>query len=349
MLSYWPEEMIVGINNTEMKLELSNGSIWQVVGTDNVDRLVGANPVGCVFSEYSLQDPRAWDYVRPILAENDGWAMFIYTPRGRNHGYTLHKMAQKNPTWFSQVLTRDDTNAIPASAIQEELDAGMPTEMVEQEFFCSFNASLVGAYFAQQIATAYTEKRIGRVPWEPRLPVNTAWDLGMGDSTAIWFHQAYGNENRIIDYYESSGMPLSHYAKVLKEKPYVYGKHHGPHDLRVREMGTGKSRFEVARTLGLRFNIVKNLPIDDGIDAVRNFLMSCWIDEVKCERGLEGLKQYRKDFDEVRKVYRDKPVHDWSSHPADAFRYLAVGERHPTDQLRKLPREADSDYNVLTY
>lgn len=354
-LSYWPDSMIKNVNNTDMKIELHNDSIWQVVGTDNVDRLVGSNPVGCVFSEYSLQDPRAWDYIRPILAENDGWAMFIYTPRGMNHGYEMFELAKRNPKWFCEVLTVDNTGVITSEAIQDERDAGMSEEMIQQEFYCSFKSSLIGSYYATQISKMYDEKRIGDFPWIPQLPVYTAWDLGMSDATAIWFFQVLGQRVRYIDYYEASGELIGHYIGEMRKKPYVYAPYHfGPHDLRVRELfGSGqnaKTRFQVAWGLGLKFHIVKQHELADGIEVVRNHLQFAEIDETKCKRGLEGLKTYRKKFDEVRKVYTSTPEHGWESHPADAFRIGAMGLRITgSDRMKSVSRTADSDYDVLSY
>jgi len=345
-LDYWPPEMIENVNNTEMKLEFKNGAIWQVVGTDNVDRLVGANPVGCVLSEYSLQDPRAWNYIRPILAENEGWALFIYTPRGRNHGYTLYKTARDNDSWFGQVLTVDDTGAITPEAVQDERDAAMPEEMIKQEFYCSFDASLVGAYYADQMSKAQDDGRICKVPFEPALPVITAWDLGMHDYTAIWFAQQDRTANRVIDYYEASGLGLEAYARVLKSKPYTYSEHLAPRDIEVREMGTGKSRKEIARNFGITFRTVPQIGVQDGINVVRQFLPKCYFDAHNTDAGLECLKQYTKDFDHKKNMFRDKPAHNWASHGADAFRMLAVGLRNPIN-LESLPTHAASDYNIF--
>ena len=347
-LEHFPKEMWEAVNNTEMRLTLKNGSIYQVVGTDNVDRLVGANPVGVVFSEYSLQDPRAWDYIRPILAENGGWALFIYTARGRNHGYDLLNMAKRNEKWFQQTLTVEDTRAISSDAVEEERQAGMPEEMIQQEFYCSFDAPLVGSYYGSAMAKLLADGRLTSLPYEPRLEVHTAWDLGVSDSTAIVFYQKHGQEIRIIDYYENSGEGMAHYAKIIKEKEYVYGEHLAPHDIQVRELGSGKSRLEVARELGIRFRVVPNLRIDDGIEAVRTTLPKCWFDEKKCSHLIESLRQYRKDFDEKNKVFRDRPLHDWTSHPADAFRYMCVGIRDQLDMnARKLPRMAEMEYKIL--
>ena len=346
-LEHFPKELWANVNNTDMRLELKNGSIYQVVGTDNVDRLVGSNPVGVVFSEYSLQDPRAWDLVRPILAENGGWAMFIYTARGRNHGYDLFNMANRNERWFCQRLSVDDTAVLNQEAIDEEREAGMPEELIQQEFYCSFDAPLVGSYYGSLMAKALAEERIKNVPYEPRLEVHTSWDLGMGDSTAIIWFQQFGNEYRIIDYYENQGEGIPHYVKIVREKDYIYGRHIAPHDIKVREMGTGKSRFEVARDLGLRFDICPNIQIDDGIEAARSIIPRCYFDEKKCSILVEALRQYRKDYDEKNKVYKNRPLHDWSSHGADAFRYLALGTRDINKNRQNLPSFADSNYNVL--
>ena len=348
-LSHWPEPLVQNVNNVEMKLEMKNGSIWQVVGTDNVDRLVGANPVGCIFSEYALQDKRAWDYIRPILAENGGWALFIYTPRGRNHGYDLYQLAKRNENWFADLLTVEDTHAIPISAVDEEREAGMPEELFQQEFFCSFDASLVGSYYGRQMKWLTEEGRITDVRWEPNLPVDTWWDLGMHDATAIWFVQQFRNEIRVIDYYEGEGLGFESYAEELKKRPYSYGEHIGPHDLKVRELGTGKSRVEVARDWGLYFKIAKNIGVQEGINAVRSTLPKCWFDQTKCYRGLEGLRQYRKEFDDKRGMFREKPHHDEHSHPADAFRIGCVAYTSP--DTRSLARPAfavGTDYDPFS-
>ena len=256
-------------------------------------------------------------------------------------------MASRNDKWFCQRLSVDDTSAVPAEAIEDERNAGMPEELIQQEFFCSFDAPLVGSYYGSLMAKALAEERIKEVPYEPRLEVNKAWDLGMGDSTAIIFFQQFGNEYRIIDYYENQGEGIPHYVKVIREKDYIYGKHIAPHDIKVREMGTGKSRFEVARDLGLRFHVCPHVLIEDGIEAARSIIPRCYFDEKRCTTLVEALRQYRKDYDEKRKVYRDKPLHDWTSHAADAFRYLALGTRDLTIDKRKLPTFAENDYGIL--
>lgn len=352
-LSFFPQDLVKSVNNTDMKLELTNGSIWQVVGTENVDRLVGANPVGVVFSEYSLQDPRAWDYIRPILAENGGWAVFIYTPRGKNHGWDLYQMALKNPSWFCQVLKAGDTGVINQAIIDEERAAGMQEELINQEFYCSFEAGMVGSYYGTQLARLVEQGHLARVPHDPRLLVDTGWDLGMDDSTVIWFAQVARSETRIIDYYEASGEGLTHYVKVLREKQdqfgYNYGRHFAPHDIEVRELGTGKSRKEIAHKLGLKFTTVPKLSVEDGIEAVRTLLPTCYFDELKTKKGFDALMNYRKEFDEKRRTFLQQPYHDWSSHGADGFRTLAVGLRRSNVNRRNLPRQADSAFSALNW
>ncbi len=326
-LDHFPKELIDGKpNETEMKIKFRNGSLFQIIGTDNIDSVVGSNPIGCVFSEYSLQNPQAWSFIRPILKENGGWALFVYTPRGKNHGYDLYQMAKKNPDWFSQVLTVRDTGVVSEADIQQERDEGMDEDLIQQEYYCSFEGSLQGAYYGKQMRLAEAEGRIGNVPYDEMMEVDTWWDLGIDDCLTIWFSQSVGREIRFIDYLEVSGEGFSYIAKELKDKPYVYGRHHLPFDAKVRELGTGKSRLEIAESLGIRpIDIVDKLPIDEGINAARMIFGQCWFDAKKCERGIDALRSYHKEFDDERKIYKNKPEHDWSSHGADSFRYMAVG------------------------
>ena len=321
----WPRVLRAATNKQEMKIELKCGSIWQLCGSDNYDSLVGANPVGVVFSEYSLANPAAWDYIRPILAENGGWALFIYTARGRNHGHTLFQLGESHPKWFCQRLTVADTGIIPPEAIEEERAAGMSPDMIDQEFYCSFDAAAVGSYYGREMNAAEQEGRITAVPWEPSLPVHTFWDLGLSDSTAIWFAQVVGREVHAVDYLEHSGVGLDWYARELGERPYAYGEHVLPHDASVRELGTGKSRVETLAGLGLKVRVLPSQSLMDGINAVRLILPRTWFDKTKCARGVDALRLYRREWDEGRKIFHDRPWHDWTSHPADAFRYLAEG------------------------
>lgn len=327
VLDAWPEQLVANRRNDEMKLELKNGSMWQVVGSDNYNSLVGANPVGVVFSEYSIADPAAWDFIRPILAENGGWALFAYTPRGRNHGWKLYDMARDNPDWHCSLLTVEDTDAISLDVVEQERQAGMSEEMIQQEFYCSFEAPLFGAYYAKQMLSAEKDGRIGNVPHDEHVQTETWWDLGIGDATAIWFVQRVGQELHAIDYYEASGEPLSHYVKVMREKPYVYADAVLPHDAKARELQTGKSRVDALKSLGVSARVMAASKVDDGIEQVRAALGKTWFDAKKCERGLDALRQYRKETasekmwrDGNTPEYRDRPLHDWASHGADAFR-----------------------------
>ncbi len=332
-MDHFPKELLDGKpNDTEMKVKLRNGSIFQIIGTDNIDSVVGTNPVGCVFSEYALQDPAAWDFIRPILLENDGWAVFNFTPRGDNHGKDIKELAEASKDWFCQVLTVDDTKVISKEALKREREEIIAKDgndaLFQQEYYCSFDAPVQGAYYGTQLIKALEEGRIGKVPYDPALSVNTYWDLGIGDSMSIWFIQQSGQEIRVIDYYENTGEGLAHYAKILQDKGYVYGDHYAPHDIEVRELGSGKSRKETAANLGIIFQVAPKLPIDDGIDAVRNILARCWFDAVKCKRGINSLKNYHKEYDEKNRTYKSHPVHDWASHGADAFRYFAISHQN---------------------
>ena len=214
----------------------------------------------------------------------------------------------------------------------KEAKLTMGEDRYEQEFECSFEAAIVGAYYAMEMKTALEENRITTVPYDPSVGVVTAWDLGIGDSTSIWFAQYVGQEIRVIDYYENSGVGLDHYAKELNSKNYHYMDHILPHDVQVKELGTGKSRLETLHNLGIQdVTIAPKLAIEDGIQAARSMLNRCWFDEEKCNRGIEALRQYRREFDEKNKTWRGRPLHDWTSHGADAWRYLAVGKQTETN------------------
>jgi hypothetical protein len=290
---------------------------------------MGANPVGVVFSEWSLQSPAAWDYLSPILAENGGWAAFIYTPRGKNHGFTTYKTALAYPdTWFAKVSTVEDTKAISYEILAQEREECIRKYGNDafwmQEYMCSFEVPIQGAYYATQLLDAEREGRITSVPYDMNTTVDTHWDLGIDDSMTIWFLQTVGKEIHLIDYLEGSGEGINYYISQLSKKPYIYGKHYAPHDIKVRELGTGKSRLEVAKSLGINFEVTPMIPIDDGIQAVRNILSRCWFDKNSCEKGIDALMSYHKEWDEKNQVYKTHPEHDWSSHAADSFRGLAV-------------------------
>jgi phage terminase large subunit len=326
-MDHIPKQLIIGVpNSSEMKIRLLNGSMIQIVGVDNIDRIVGTNPIGCVFSEYSLQDPKGWEFIRPILAENGGWAVFTYTPRGSNWGKDLYDMAVRNKNWFCQKLTCIDTGVPTQEDIELERDSGMSDDMIEQEFYTSFTKGIEGSYYAKYINKAREDGRISSVPLDPQQRVYTSWDIGYGDSTAIIFFQLTGNEIHIFDYYEAHGEGLPHYAWVLNEKGYVYADHYAPHDIDSHSFSSGLSAKEVGRDLGIRFVTLPTLKLklEDGIEAVRGLFPRFWIDERKCADLIKAIENYRKEYDERLGTYKSKPLHDRWSHAADSLRYLSL-------------------------
>jgi len=296
--------------------------------------LMGTNPQGVVFSEYALQDPRAYQYMRPILTANDGWALFISTPRGKNHMWELYNIAKQSPEWFCYKLTVEDTNHIPLSLIEKEKQEGiMSDDLIQQEYYTSFEMGVEGAYYAKYLDRMRVKGQIGTVPWESGFKVHTAWDLGVRDSTAIIFFQTIGQTVRIIDYYEKNKEGLEHYVNVIESKPYSYGKHIAPHDIKVTEFGSGLTRLEKARQLGIKFTIADDMTISDGIEAVRSSFSKIWIDENKCSQLIKALENYRQEYDIKRKVYSTQPLHNWASHAADCMRYLAISLPKTRDGL----------------
>jgi phage terminase large subunit len=328
----FPEELRTTTRNNEMSIEFKVGSTFQVVGSDNFDSLVGSPPAGVVFSEWSLSDPQSWAYIRPILTENGGWALFNLTPRGRNHAKLFFENAVKEDDWFADKVTAKQSGVFTdRQLINEERqyiqDYGLNDGKARfrQEYLCDFEAAISGSYYAHEMQRAEEEKRILRVMWEPSLPVHTAWDIGFRDSTTIWFCQVVRDEVRLLDYIENSGVAVPWYVNELRSRPYAYGTHLLPHDAAVGQITSGTSVKETLAGLGVHATIVPQAAIYDGINAARQLLPRCFFDETKCQRGIEVLRNYRREWDEKRKVFHDKPLHDWASHGADAFRYLAMG------------------------
>lgn len=327
-IDHIPRDLVARRDKTEMQVELLNGSTIQIVGASNIDRVVGSNPAGVAFSEYSLTDPMVWGYIWPILIENGGFAWFNCTPRGNNHAKVLLDTNRNNPEWFTEHLDAKDCGVFTDDQLKkirnEYFELYGDYHLFDQEFMTSFDAPVMGAYYATHIKRAEDENRITNVPYDSAVPVITAWDLGVGDTTAIWFYQSVGKEVHFIDYYEKSGEGVAHYANMINSKPYSYQRHYWPHDGAAREFGTGKTREEVARKHGLNVEIIPAQSIDDGIEAARNLLSRSWFDRTKCYKGIEALKNYSKEFDEKNKVYRDRARHDWSSNGSDSYRYAAI-------------------------
>ena len=321
---------IPGIKTSESELFVEfphNSARFKLYGADNYDRMRGTYNDDVTIDEPAQMDPRAWpEVIRPTLADFNGGATFIGTPKGRDWFYKIDRLENGDPApdWFRLILKASETGIIPQDELQS-IAAGLTQEQYAQEFECSFEAAVIGAYYGRLMQSAEADKRITGVPYEPTAPVYTAWDLGIRDSTAIWFAQVVGREIRIIDYYESSGVDLGHYVRELRSKPYIYANHIVPHDAQAKELGTGKSRLEVLETLGLKdITVAVMHRVEDGINAVRTIIPRCWFDQNKCSRGIDALKLYRSEYDDKLQALKPRPVHDWTSHAADAFRYLAM-------------------------
>lgn len=326
-------------NEAELSITLPGNQIIRLYGAENYDRMRGLYFHGVALDEAQDIPPVALTQViLPALADRGGWLDAAGTPKGRaGLLYQLRQMALADPDgWFYQELKASETGILPQPEL-DRLKQLMPDNEYLQEMECSFDAALTGAYYAKELNNAETEGRISAVPWEPVLPVNTAWDLGMADSTSIVFwQQTRGGEIRVIDYYEASGQGLDHYVKALRDKPYTYGKHYAPHDIQVRELGTGKSRIEVAQSLGLRFDLAPAMSVEDGISAVRMMLPKCYFDKAKTNTLLEALRLYQEKRDPKRNISLG-PLHDWCSHAADATRYMALSiKTSPSDWNKPL-------------
>lgn len=322
---------------------------FMLLGAENPGSLRGIYLDGVILDEYAEMNPEIWNAViRPALSDRLGWGIFIGTPKGQNHFkdiYDTAKLAMKkgNPDWFAALYKASETGIMS----HDELNAAkmtMSNEEYEQEFECSFTAALVGSYFGKYMEEAENEGRIGSVPYDRHVPVDTFWDLGIDDTTAIWFVQQIGQEIHLIDYVEDSGKGLEHYAKTILQKPYIYREHCLPHDGAARELGTGKSRQETLRAMGLKgTRVLSRWDVSDTIHAVRMIMNRCWFDEDKCERGIICLKNYERKWDGKEGVFKNTPRHNWASHGADAFRMLGQGLREEKDRpdIKRLPRMAE--------
>lgn len=338
------------INESELRVDLpQSGARIRLYGADNPDRLRGLYLDGVVMDEYADMRPSVWgEIVRPMLADRQGWATFIGTPKGRNEFHDIWDRAQRDERWFSLMLRASETGILsPAELIDAR--QGMTQEQYDQEFECSFEAAILGAYYGKEVADADREGRITELPIEPLLPVHTSWDLGMGDSTSIWFFQVDGNAVRVVDHYENHGQPLAHYAGIIKAKEYAPGIDWVPHDARVRSLETGRTRVETLISLGLNPQVVPDHKVMDGINAVRLTLPRCYFDRERTAKGVEALRQYRTEFDEKAKAFKNTPRHDWTSHTADAFRYLAMGWREMVPAPRTVPEPQPANMQEMTY
>lgn len=330
------------VHESELRVDFPNGGRVRLYGADNPDGMRGIYLDDCVLDEFADMRPRFLpEVIRPALSDRKGRLTIIGTPRGHNDFYDAWARAGDDPAWFRMMLRASETGLVDAEELA--LAARMMSEaQYQQEYECSFTAAIIGAYYGALMEAADRDNRIMAVPHDPAYPVLTAWDLGRRDSTVIWFAQQIGAQVRLIDHYAASSAGLDHYVKVLREKPYQYSTHILPHDVNVTELGTGKSRLDTLYSLGLKdIRVLPNLPRQDGIEAVRLMLPRCWFDAARCERGIEALRQYRREWDDERKTFKIDPLHDWTSDDADAFRYLAVGIQ-PAEMAR-LPQDRDYD------
>ncbi len=334
----------VSINESELRIDYPNGAQVRIYGADNPDSLRGIYLDGAVLDEFGLQPPKIFnEVIRPALADREGWALFIGTPNGKNQFYDVAQRARQDDGWFFAEYKASETGILPMAELEAARSA-MSADQYAQEFECSFEASVQGAVFAREIMAAREAGRVTQVPYDPLMPVDTAWDLGVGDATAIWFSQSSpSGEVRLIDYYEATGEGLAHYAQVLKAKGYFYGSHVAPHDIEVRELGTGHSRLEMARQLGISFIVAPRLSLEDGISAARALLPRCWFDATRAGVGLEMLQHYRWDYNQRIHEFKPVPVHDFASHGADAFRTLAVRHITPRTRVSKALNQFDVD------
>ena len=314
-------------NESELRCDLANGARITILGAENDQAIRGISLDGCVFDETQSIKPTIFpEVIRPALADRKGWCIFIGTPKGRNNFYQLYEQAKKNPKWYACTYKASETQILDDEELQAAKDV-MSKDLYEQEFECSFQAAITGSYYGTIIEDLVREKRMVSNLYDEDIDVETWWDLGINDQTAIWFVQRYKKEIRLIDYYENTSHGLDHYADVLKNKGFEYSTHIFPHDVKVRELGNyAKTRLEALLDLGIVGEVAPKLSIEDGIEAVRRNLINCWFDKDKCATGIEYLKAYQKKWDDKAQVFKSKPSHSYASHAADSFRTGIAGQ-----------------------
>lgn len=345
VLDYFPD-FLCNKNTTEMKITFKNNSVIQFLGSMEFDRLRGTNPYMVIFSEYAYQNPQAYAVVRPILAANNGVAIFISTVWGKNHFYDLYQLAENSSDWYCEVKTVDQTQHISQDNLLKEKEQ-MSDDMFMQEYYNSFDIGVRGAYYSKYINELRLNHQITDVPCHRNFPVHTAWDIGYTDSTSIIFFQTIGASIHIIDFYENSKLGLEHYIKYLDTKPYKYGKHIAPHDMANASFSTGMTRLDTAHNMGIDFIIAPKLSILDGIEAVRSLLPRCYFEEHKCSDLINKLNMYHQEWDEKRQDYKNRPAHGFESHAADAMRMLATAINRVKDSVS--PEELERRYRRAIY
>lgn len=348
LLEHIPKPYIEKVNKVQMQIELKNGSLIQILGTDDYDALRGVNCHGIILSEYAEHDPRAYDVIRPVVDNNDSPVVFVFTPKGQNHAKDLYDRALSNKDWFVSKLSVADTGVKSPADIELIRQEGMSDDMIQQEWYVSFTLGIEGSYYAKYVEIAREEKRIGNVPFDPSTEVHTAIDRGFANA-AIVFFQIVGNEIHVIEYYESHKESLADHIMMIKQKPYSYGYHFAPHDFDIHEYNQGMSGYEVGKKLGIDFTILPRelkLAKEEGIEAVRGYFPRFWFNQSKTGQLIKCLENYRREFNDKLNRYAEKPLHDWTSHGADCVRYMAQGIRKHL-QASKGPSllQADSWWN----
>lgn len=323
-------------NESELRIDFPNGGRFKLYGADNIHSLRGLYFDDVVLDEYADMRPSLFsEVIRPTLVDRRGRISFIGTPRGRNDFYKICNIAKNSPEeWFFAELKASQTGLVPKDEL-ESIKKSQTEEQYLQEFECSFDAAILGAFFGKDLYQAEQDGRIKNFDFDPSFKVHTAWDIGWSDDTSIWFYQVIAGEIRIIDYFFASGEKIEFYLNTLLKKPYNYGFHWLPHDAKAKTLASGGRSVQEQLSEGLgwgNIRIVPSLSFVDGIQAARQMLPRCWFNISNCAEGIEALKQYQREWDEQRKCFKDKARHDWTSHPADAFRYLALSwqEDHKT-------------------
>ena len=341
-LQRFAQPVLSKANQSELWVELITGARIRLFGADNPDALRGLYLDGIVLDEYAdMRSPRIWgEIIRPLLADRLGWAVFIGTPKGHNSFWDVYSNALNNPEWYVKTLRASQTNLLPASELADAAKM-MSQDQYLQEFECDFESAILGAFYGKEMRALTDSGRITNVEHDPMFSTMTAWDLGYSDDTSIWWYQVVHGEIRLLDYHSSNGQPIAFYTGLIQAKEREYGYNYGihwlPHDARAKTLASnGKSIIEqLSVKIPLeKMKIVPSLSLQDGIQASRLALMRAWFD-TKCDDGIECLRQYQREYDEDKKVFRDKPRHDWTSHGADAFRMLSIAWREEEKALPK--------------
>ena len=338
----------VRFNETELRVDLPNKARITLLGSENCDGLRGIYLDGCVIDEYANVNDRLFpEIIRPALSDRKGFCIFIGTPQGMNNNfYELFQHAKGADDWFYFKAKASETKVVDQDELTKAKEV-MGENKFKQEFECDWIANIEGSIYGKTLAKIENQRQITRVPYDPSLPVNTAWDLGVSDHSAIIFFQQLGRSINIIDYHEDRGQGMPHFIELVKNKEYIYKDHFAPHDIEVTDFSNGKTRREVAYQLGIRFKVVPKLPLEDGIHATTMTLPRCWIDVDHCKKLIDALRHYHRKYLDKNRMFRSKPVHDWSSHACDALRYMSIGLTEISNRQTAPQVVADNSYRIL--